>query len=164
MSAQDKIKDSLNWDGGVFTIEVIRDGKHGPEVIEKREAHNLVVAAGKIQIWRVASGINAQCFDQMRIGTSDVAPTAADTNLKSPVTGTLNTVDVKTMTGVRTFQLVISYPSGGATKSATGISEVCILSQNTSPGGVALARATFTAVNKTTADKLNLTQCVMGSW
>jgi len=155
------VADRVDWAGGIFTIEVIRDGKHGPEVIAQREVHNLVLPAGKAQVWRLAAGINTSAFDQMRIGTSIATPTSTDTNVLSPVTGTLNTVDTKSvLAGTRTLQLVLSYASGAATKSATGISEVCILSQNTTDGGTALARATFTAVNKTTADKLKITYSV----
>jgi hypothetical protein len=76
----------------------------------------------------------------------------------SAVTGTINTVDLMTLlSGTRTMQWVISYPSGAGTKSATNIREVVVLNQNTSPGGSALSRSTFTAVNKTTADNLRIT-------
>lgn len=142
---------------GVFTIEVIRDGKNGPEVMQRRVAPNLVVNSGKRQLWRQAAGLNANDFDQMRIGTSSVAANSGQTNVISPVTGTLNTVDSKTLlSGTRTFQWVISYPSGASSKSAANIREVVVLNQNTSPGGSALSRATFTAVNKTRSDKLKI--------
>lgn len=144
--------------GGVFEIEVIRNGRHGPEVVSRRMTKNTVVNAGKRQTWRMASGLNTNDWDQMRIGTSSLAVNSGQTNVVSPVTGTINTVDSKTLlSGTRTFQLVISYPSGVGTKSATNIREVVVLNQNTSPGGSALARATFSAVNKTTADKLKIT-------
>jgi len=144
--------------GGLVTVEVIRDGKHGPEVIERRVTHNLIVNTGKRQTWRMTMALNANNWDQMRIGTSPAAATSGSTNVRSPVTGTLNTVDSKTLlAGTRTAQWVCSYPSGGGSKSATGIREVCLLNQNTSPGGSALMRAVFTAVNKTTADKLKIT-------
>lgn len=143
---------------GVFTIEVIRDGKNGPEVIQRRVAPNLVVNTGKRQLWRQATGNNTNDFDQMRIGTSGVSPNSGQSNVISPVTGTINTVDSKTLlSGTRTFQWVISYPSGVSSKSASNIREVVVLNQNTSPGGSALSRSTFTAVNKTTADKLRIT-------
>lgn len=143
---------------GIFTIEVLRDGKNGPEVLQRRVAPNLVVNTGKRQLWRSATGINTKIFDTMRIGTSGVAANSGQTNVVSPVTGTINTVDLMTLlSGTRTMQWVISYPSGGGTKSATNIREVVILNQNTSPGGSALSRSTFTAVNKTTADKLRIT-------
>lgn len=143
---------------GIFTVEVIRSGKHGPKVVQRRTALNLVVNTGKRQIWRQATGLNANDFDQMRIGTSGVAANSGHTNVVSPVTGTLNTVDSKTLlAATRTFQWVISYASGAGTKSATNIREVVVLNQNTSPGGSALSRSTFTAVNKTTADKLRIT-------
>lgn len=153
------LMDSVEIDpfGGVFLIEVIRDGKHGPVVIQRSVSSNLVVNTGKRQTWRMASGLNTNDWDQARIGTCGVAANSGQTNVVSPVTGTLNTVDQKTLlAGTRTFQLVVSYPSGGASKSATGIKEVVILNQNTSPGGSALARSVFSAVNKTTADKLKI--------
>ena len=144
--------------GGFVTLEVIRDGARGPEVVERRVSHNLVVNSGKKQIWRVVQGLNANIFDQMRIGTSPAAPNSGHTNVLSPVTGTLNTVDsVTLLAGTRTAQWVISYPSGAGSKSTTGIQEVALLNQNTSPGGSAMMRSTFTSVNKTTADKLKIT-------
>lgn len=156
----DALADSVEIDpvGGVFIVEVIRDGKHGPMVMQRAAAPNLVLNTGKRQTWRMASGINASNhFDQMRIGTSGAAANSAQTNVLSPVTGTLNTVDSKTLlAGTRTLQLVISYPSGASTKSAANIREVAILNANTSPGGSALARSVFSAVNKTTADKLKI--------
>lgn len=143
---------------GVFIVEVLRDGKYGPEVIQRRVTPNLVVNTGKRQIWRQATGLNTNDFDQMRIGTSGAAANSGQTNVVTPVTGTINTVDSKTLlSGTRTMQWVISYPSGAGTKSASNIREVVVLNQNTSPGGSALSRSTFTAVNKTTADKLRIT-------
>lgn len=143
---------------GYIEAEVIRDGKHGPEVVRRVVSHNLVVNTGKRQIWRISSGLNANVFDQMRIGTSQAAAASNQTNVLSPVTGTLNTVDSRTLeSGTRTMQWLISYPSGGGSKSATGIDEVVLLNQNTSPGGSAMMRSTFTSVNKTTSDKLRIT-------
>ena len=143
--------------GGFVTVETIRDGDHGPEVIARRVSHNLVVNVGKKQIWRLVMGLQLNLFDQMRIGTSAAAASSAQTNVLSPVTGTINTVDSKTISAGRTAQWIVSYPSGGGSKSATGISEVALLNQNTSPGGSAMMRSTFTPVNKTTADKLKIT-------
>lgn len=144
--------------GGWVDVEVIRDSADGPKVIHRVRTHNLVVNTGKRQTWRQASGLNANDWDQFRIGTCGAAAGSAQTNVLSPVTGTINTADLKTLlAGTRTFQLVVSYPSGVGSKSATGIKEVVVLNQNTSPGGSALMRAIFSAVNKTTADKLKLT-------
>jgi hypothetical protein len=144
--------------GGWVDIEVIRDSGDGPKVIKHVRTHNLVVNTGKRQTWRQACGLNANDWDQLRIGTCGVAAASGQTNAVSPVTGTINTADLKTLlAGTRTFQLVVSYPSGVGSKSATGIKEVVVLNQNTSPGGSALMRAVFSSVNKTTADKLKLT-------
>lgn len=144
--------------GGTLTLEVIREGKNGPEVIQREERHNLVVNTGKRQTWRQSSGLNAKSWNFMRIGTSSVAAASGNTNLQSPITGTLKTIDAKTLlAGTRTMQYVISYPSGAGTKSATGIKEVVLMNQHTSPGGSALMRTVFSGVNKTTADKLKIT-------
>lgn len=149
--------------GGVFEIELIRDGKSGPKVLQRREIHNTVVTSGKKKIWRIVAGLNTtENYDQMRIGTSPATPLASNVNVLSPVAASLSTVDTKSLlSGTRTLQLVISYPSGTSKLSATNIREVAVLCQLTSPGGSAMARATFTAVNKTTSDKL-MTHRVIG--
>lgn len=145
--------------GGFVTVEVIRDSGDGPKVIQRRVVHNLVVNTGKRQTWRQAALVAAtDLWDQFRIGTSSLAANSGQTNLISPVTGTLVTADALTLlAGTRTFQMVVSYPSGGGSKSATNIQEVVVMNQNTSPGGSALMRAIFTPVNKTEADKLKIT-------
>ncbi len=145
--------------GGWALVEVLRDDAHGVRrAIRAELIPNLVVNTGKRQIWRMVSGLNTNTFDQMRIGTSHAAANSGQTNVLSPVTGTLNTVDSKTLlSGTRTMQWVISYPSGVGSKSATNISEVVLLDQNTSPGGSAMMRIVFTPVSKTTSDKLRIT-------
>lgn len=150
--------------GGFVTIEVIRDNAAGsPQVVARRISHNLIVNTGKRQLWRIASGLSTNVFDQGRIGTSGAAANSGHTNILTPLTtadggGSLQTVDSKSLeAGTRTHQWVWSYPSGASTISAPGIDEACILNQNTSPGGSALMRSVFTAVNKTTNDKLKLT-------
>lgn len=154
----ESIDDTLGDMIGEYLIEVIRDGKHGPEVVDSREIKNLVVNTGKRQALRKLCNLNTSVFQFMRIGTSGAAANSAQTNLLSPITGTLKTVDSKTLlSGTRTLQAVISYPSGAGTKSATGIKEVVVMNQHTSPGGSALSRAVFSSVNKTTADKLRVT-------
>lgn len=155
--------EDLELDGGYATIEVIRDGKNGPEVIQRRHVHNTVVNSGKRQTWRQASGLNGNDWDQFRIGTCGAAVNSGQTNVISPITTagggeSLLTASSKTLlSGTRTFQLVVSYVSGGGSISANDIQEVVVMNQNTAPGGSALMRATFTSVNKTEADKLKIT-------
>lgn len=153
--------------GGFATVELIGPGKHGPEVksrikthiVQARHAgHNLVVSSGKRQLWRLAMGLQTNLFDQFRIGTSAQAAASGDTNVLSPVAGTLETADAMTvLAGTRTAQWVKSYPSGGGSISAAQIQEVSILNQNTSPGGSAMMRALFPPLDKTTLDKLRIT-------
>jgi hypothetical protein len=152
-----EVNDGMKVGPNIVTVEVIRDGPRGPEVIQRRKSHNVVVLSGKKQIWRLVTGNQTNLFDQMRIRTSGAAATSNQTNVLSEVTGTLVTADSMTMASGRTQQWVVSYASGAGSKSAAGIEEVVILNQNTSPGGSCMMRATFTAVTKTTADKLKIT-------
>ena len=152
----DQRTDELNA-SGVYIIEVIRDGKNGPEVLERRVVPNLVVNTGKRQLWRMSSGLSSKVFTKMRIGTSGVAASSAQTNVVSPVTGTLANAAVTLLSSTRTMQWIVSYASGVGTKSATNIREVVVLNQATSPGGSALSRSVFSAVNKSTSDKLKIT-------
>lgn len=141
--------------GAWVEAELIRDGPNGPEIVRRHTVHNLVVNAGKRQSWRVLCGLNSKTFDQIRIGSGSAAPNSANTNLQTPIANSLNTVDSKTISG-RTGELLISYPSGGGTLTAT-VREMVVLNENTSPGGSALARALLSpAVVKTTADKLRI--------
>jgi hypothetical protein len=117
---------------------------------------NLVTTTGKTETWRAASGLATTLWDHIRIGVGSSAPAVGDTNVKTPVASTLTTLDSKTMDGT-TFQAVKSYPSGGGSVCCADIQEVCILNEGTSPGGDCLNRSTFTAVTKTTSDKLKIT-------
>ena len=148
--------DQIPFDGGVYEIEVIRDGPNGPQVLERRTVHNLVTTDGKTQTWRMCSGLSSNTWDEMRVGTCGAAAAVGNTNVISPVASTLTTVDSATMSGV-TLVIVNSYASGVGSISATDIQEVCILNSGTSPGGSCLNRSTFTAVTKTEDDKLKIT-------
>lgn len=151
------MRDTLGLNGGYFTIEVIRDGPHGPVVRHRERVHNVVTTIGKKLIMKQAAGLGtAYLIDQIRIGVGSTAATSNDTNVKTAVAGTLTTVDTKTMSG-QTYQVIHSYPSGGGTISCANIQEVALLSQATSPGGSCWARSTFTAVTKTVNDKLKIT-------
>ena len=152
----DKLSDELNA-SGIYTIEVIRDGKNGPEVIDRRVVPNLIVNTGKKQIWRMSTGLNSHVFNYFRIGTSAAAAASGQTNVLSPVTGTLRVGSTPTLlSGTRTMQWVVSYQSGAGSKSATNIREVVLMNSPTSPGGSAMSRSTFSAVNKSTSDKLRV--------
>ena len=142
----------------LVAVEVIRDGRHGPETMRKVVAHNTVVNSGKKNAMRLISGNTSKAYDQIRIGTSGAAQASNQVNVVTPVAGTLTTCDSITLSGAtRTYNWVHSYPSGGGSISAADIQEVCILNQGTSPGGSAWNRSTFAAVSKTTADKLLIT-------
>ncbi len=158
MNTDTKGVDSIEEMGGVVTVELIRMGKDGPEVIQRVESHNLIVNTGKRQLWRQATGLNTKVFNFFRSGTSSGAANSSQTNLISPLASSLKTADSKTLlSGTRTMQWIISYPSGGGTLTAT-FKEVCLFNQHTSPGGSALMRTVLSpTVPKTTADKLRIT-------
>jgi len=139
-----------------LVVEVLRDGKNGPEVIARRETTNLVVNSGKQQIWRMVAGLQTNLFDQFRLGTSAAAANSAHTNVLSPVASSIRTADQMTMDVGRTMKWVVSYPSGGGSLSASGIVEVVLLNQHTSPGGSCMMRAIITPVNKTSIDKIRI--------
>jgi hypothetical protein len=145
--------------GGFVTVELIRDGADGPKVIRRETVHNTVVDQGKRQTWRQAANLNTNAWDNFRIGTCGNAVTPGETDLVTPITGTQTAATLITLlAATRTFQLVVSYASGGGSKSATDIQEVIVCNKITSASTVSiLMRATFTAVNKTTADKLKIT-------
>lgn len=153
--------------GGFATVELISPGPRGPEVrqriktylvTERHAGHNLVVNSGKVQLWRLAMGLQSNLFDQFRIGTSAAAAASGDTNVLSPVGGGPVTADAMTvLAGTRTAQWQVSYPSGIGSLSAANIQEVVILNQNTSPGGSCMMRALFAPLSKTLADKLAIT-------
>lgn len=139
-------------------IEVIRDGRHGPEVMRRIVSHNTVVNTGKKNAMRLITGNTTKAYNQIRVGTSGAAVTSVQTNVLSPVAGTLTTCDSITLSGAtRTYNWVHSYPSGVGSISAANIQEVSILNQGTSPGGSAWNRSTFAAVSKTEDDKLKIT-------
>jgi hypothetical protein len=141
---------------GHIAIEIIRDGKNGPEVIQRHETHNLVVDIGKLQVLRKAVGLNDKDFKYFRLGSSSQTPAAGDSNLITPIADSLVEADSRTVSGVRSVQLAISYGSGAGSLSGN-IREVAILNELTTPGGHLLARGIFAAdVPKTTADKLKV--------
>lgn len=143
---------------GEYTLELIRDGKNGPEVVHSQTVKNLIMNTGKRQTWRQClTGLNTHKWNYMRLGSGSAAATSGGTNLQTPVTGTLKTADsVTLLAATRTAQIIRSYPSGAGSKSAA-FKEVCILNSITSPGGSALSRAVFATVTKTTADKFRIT-------
>jgi hypothetical protein len=146
--------------GGFVTVELIRDGKNGPDVMSRETVSNLVVNTGKEQLLRLSGGLQSNIFDNFRIGTSGAAVASNQTNILASVAGSLRVADsISLLSGTRTLRMIISYPSGtgGSTAiSAAGIDEVVIRNTLTT-GGLSLMRAIFTAVNKTKADKLKIT-------
>lgn len=151
------LEDTIQEMGGWVDVEVIRDGKHGPEVIAHRRAHNLIVNVGKKRMWKMTIGTSTKQWRFTRLGKNSAAAGSGDTNVKTAITSTIRTVDSKTVSTGRTYKWVVSYPSGAGSLSAAAIKEVILSDQHTTPGGSILMRTVFTSVAKTTADKLRIT-------
>lgn len=143
---------------GEAVIELIRDGKNGPEVIHRQVRKNLVVNVGKKKIIQMIQGNVASTYDHFRLGRNTVAANSGQTNVITAITSTIHTVTTATLSTGRTFRWMYSWVSGGGSLSATGIGELAVLNQQTSPGGSMMARVVLSpVVNKTTADKLKIT-------
>lgn len=144
---------------GHYLFEVIRDRGHGPEVIQRAVSKNIVLNTGKRSTWRQAAALSTKQWRFFQLGHNSVAVSSGDTGVKTAITSSRKTATVKTvLAGTRTFQLVVSYPSGGGSLSAANIKEVTVRNTLTSAGATALSRALVTPiVNKTTADKIKIT-------
>jgi len=149
---------SLNFRGW-FEIDHIRDG----QVIDHRVINNTITNAGLAE---VAGLINADqagslnAFDYIAIGTGTTSASASDTQLEheitsgggsrrggADVTGTRVTTSVTNDTSqwVTTFTFTASF----------AVTESGIFNQ--SSGGTMLARQTFSAINVTSGDSLQIT-------
>ena len=159
---QAEIHDSKKF-GGYVTMQIVRNDADGNEqIVSTQTVRNTVVNQGKSETWRMASTLNTtDAWDQFRIGTCGAAVTSVQTSLLSPVPGTQVTADTVTvLAATRTYQMEISYPSGGGSISAANIQEVVVRNQNTSGAGQMFMRATFSPVNKQESDKLRITYSV----
>lgn len=151
------IEDRLEAVVGTYVLEVIRDTGRGPEVIQRVEGHNIVLNTGKKQTWRMSSGLSAKLWKFFQLGHNSVAVSSGDSGVKTAITSSIKTASSQTMSG-RTYQIIVSYPSGGGTLSAANIKEFSVNNTITSASHTSLCRALVTpVVNKTTADKLKIT-------
>lgn len=151
------LEESISLEGGFFTIEVLRDRGKGPEVIQRIDGHNIVLNSGKKQTWRMSNSLSAKVWKWFQLGHNSAAVSSGDAGVKTAITSSIRTATTITMSG-RTFQLVVSYPSGVGTLSAASIKEFSVNNTLTSASHTSLCRALITpVVNKTTADKLKIT-------
>lgn len=131
---------------GTITIELRgSDGK----LKEKREVKNMVVNTGRALIIDRLQGNTPNVCDYIAIGTGGTAAAAADTTLGTEVAraqGTLSQPDAYTDRCTYTF------PAGTGTGNITESGRL-----NAASTGTLIARQTFTAVNKTSSDSLQIT-------
>jgi hypothetical protein len=148
--------EEISLEGGFYVVEVIRDRGHGPEVIQRVEGHNIVLNSGKKQLWRMSSGMSTKAWRWFQLGHNSASPSSTDTGVKTAITSSIKTASTLTMSG-RTFQAIVSYPSGGGSLSASNIKEFALNNTLTSASHTSLCRALVTpVVSKTTADKLKI--------
>lgn len=146
----DRVKLALQ---GHIRVEVI-----GPDgvVKETREDHNLVVDAGLDWLAEYAfDSVTPTAKTRMShiaIGTGTTAEVAGDTALQSEVERLA--FDSWTAGGTGTCTVVATFPAAGGYEPAA-VTEVGIF--NDAAAGEMWNRATFAAVNKTSADTLKVT-------
>jgi len=128
----------------------------GPDggIIDRRFAHNTVVTAGRAQVLQIIqSGGSANLFGWCSIGTSTTAPTTGDTALGSEYVrqsiGTFSTTNVTSNPPSWVAQTSFATNAGNTTLGETGLF-------NSSSGGTMLAHSTFSTINKTTSNTLQI--------
>lgn len=135
-------------------VEVVRDGK----IIARRVQHNLVVNNGKADLAKRLVVAPTKLYRFMRLGKNPAAVASAQTTITTIVTGSNRTCNTAAISGTRTAKFIRTWATTDF--SATGIREAGIFNQLTAGAGTMLARVTFTAVQKTSADTLKITWTV----
>jgi hypothetical protein len=142
--------DNLGLHGEVRIV--LRDS--AGKVKAMRKVTNLVVTTGKNHVAdQLSSSPGGAAMSHMAVGTGATAPAVGDTTLgteidRNALTSRTDATNVVTYVG--------DWAAGDATNSA--IAEAGIF--NAASSGTMLARATFTAVNKTASDTLQITWTV----
>lgn len=145
-----KVKDGIKLVGEVV---ITLSGPNG-EIKEQQHINNLVVTAGLQHIADALSSSPGQAaMSHMAVGTGATAPVVGNTALGTEIDR--NALTSRTDSGAITTY-VGDWAAGEATNGA--ITEAGIF--NAASAGTMLARVTFTAVNKTAADTLNITWTV----
>lgn len=144
---QSCLYDSMTLTG---TCDVVLRDQHG-NIKETRHVENLVVSTGRDAIIeRLDSSPSTGAPSHMAVGTGSTSPAAGNTALgteidRNALTSNTSSSGVLTMIG--------NWAAGDATNSA--IAEAGVF--NASSSGTMYSRATFTAINKGSADTLQIT-------
>jgi len=133
---------------GNFKIACLRDN----QVIAEREIDNTIMNAGKAEIsGLILTDVGGTAFDYLAVGTSATAPNATQSALiaekyRVAGTGSQQTTTVTNDTARLTASIIIT--------ASNSIQEAGIF--NSSSGGTILARTTFSAINVSDSDTLNV--------
>ena len=119
---------------------------------DDRTVPNLVVTVGKNAIASRLAGTATAVMSHMAVGTSSVAPIAANTALGAEIAGSRTAL---TVAGGTATNADVNYSASFAAGVGTGaIVEAGIF--NASTAGVMLCQTTFSVVNKGALDSLTL--------
>lgn len=127
---------------------------YGPEgkLIGERKTPNTVVTTGKAQVAGLICGVVTDHFEYVAIGTGTTATSAASTALSHEATrATAATSRVTTTVTNDTAQLVKTF----SFNAASAITESGV--QDSASEGTMLCRATFSAINVSSGDSLQVT-------
>jgi len=131
----------------------LRDARSG-RVVEHRFHHNVVVTSGRAWVLsRIMSGGDANTISYIAVGTSTTAPTTGDTALGSEAyraaVGTFVTTNLTSNPPSWIAETSYATNVANTTLGETGLF-------NSSSGGTMLAHATFSTINKTTSNTLQI--------
>jgi len=136
----------------------LKDARTGKVI--QREAHNTVVTAGrKWVLQQICSDLiaTAQSISYLAVGTGTAAPATSDTALVSETTrlavGTFTTSNLTSNPPSWRAEIILATNQGNTT-----LAEAALL--NSSSGGTMLGRGTFTTVNKTTSNTLEVSYTI----
>ena len=136
----------------------LKDARTG-KVLE-RQAHNTVVTAGRAWVLKqICSDLinTAQSITHIAVGTGTAAPATSDTALASETTrvaiGTYTTSNLTSNPPSWQASVILATNEGNTTLAEAGL-------LNSSSGGTLLGHGTFSTVNKTTSNTLEISYTI----
>lgn len=151
------MKDTIKLRG---SMEIVLCNAEGKE-LKRIKQDNTVVTAGRAWVLKqIASGHmnTAQAISHIAVGTSTTAPTTADTTLgieNARKSCTFNTSGLTSSTPYWRAEVVFNTDEANTTLGEAGLF-------NSSSGGTMLSRLTFSTINKTTSNTLNISYTISG--
>jgi len=148
------------YQSGVFTLELVRDGK----IVESRKVKNLITSAGKAGLAsRIMGSGSEAAFTYIAVGTGTTAASVSDTTLQtelavsglSRAAATLSRVTTSVTND--TARAVLAFTVSGS----AAVTEIGIL--NAASSGTLLCHTIFSALNVRSGDSLTVTYDIQSS-